>query len=637
MDKNTLIGIALIVLIVIGYGIYTAPTEAQLAAEQKLADQKADSIAAQLVRANKTDTTVHPADTLALTQLAEVVHLPDSILRDSTLNLDSVRTALVNQKKLDRYGIFSAAASGTAETILLENEDLELRFSTHGARPLWIRLKKYKGQHDEPLLLADPDSGRFAYDFKYNGNRFISTQDLFFTAVQKDRRTVSFVANTSVAGKRIAIDYALDSSGWFVKSNARFENLKEEVEARSIALKWDLVSLSLEKHKPHEEAKSSVFYKYANADREYLSETSDETKKLEGRTNWIAFKQHFFSAVVVSDEGFASSGCDIGIRALPNDSSHVKAFSATLGFEKQASDQLDLPLRFYFGPNHYNTLRRTDIPQLDRIIDLGWGIFGWMNRWIVIPIFNFFSSFNLSYGIIILLLTIAIKVILMPLTYKNQKSGARMRALKPEIETITEKYKDGDALKKQQATMELYRKAGVNPASGCVPMLIQMPVLYAMFMFFPSSIELRQQSFLWADDLSTYDSVATLPFEVPLGYGTHVSLFTILMAISTIGFSLLNSKQMPQQQGMPSMKLMIWLFPIMMLFFMNSLPAGLSLYYLLANVISILQMTVFSRWFIDEKKLRAELLENMKKPKKKSRWQQRLEDMQKQQQSARKR
>ncbi|MBX2972063.1 MAG: membrane protein insertase YidC, partial [Flavobacteriales bacterium] len=240
-------------------------------------------------------------------------------------------------------------------------------------------------------------------------------------------------------------------------------------------------------------------------------------------------------------------------------------------------------------------------------------------------------------GVIILVLTIAIKLLLMPLTYKNFVSSARMRLLKPEMDVINEKYKDGDALKKQQATMDLYRKAGVNPASGCLPMLVQMPVLFAMFKFFPSSIELRQKSFLWADDLSTYDSILTWTGDIPLvsfAFGNHISLFTILMAASTMIYTAINSKQMPTQQGMPNMKLMMYLFPVMMLFFMNSLPAGLSYYYLLANVISILQMTVMKSWFVNEDKIRAELVQNMRTPKKKSKWQQRLEDMQKQQQAA---
>jgi YidC/Oxa1 family membrane protein insertase len=279
-------------------------------------------------------------------------------------------------------------------------------------------------------------------------------------------------------------------------------------------------------------------------------------------------------------------------------------------------------MRMYLGPNHYGTLNRTEIAQFDKIIDLGWGIFGWMNKWLVIPIFNWLDGWGWNYGIIILVLTIAIKLLLMPLTYKNFVSSARMRLLKPEMDVINEKHKDGDVMKKQQATMDLYRKAGVNPASGCLPMLVQMPVLYAMFRFFPASIELRQQSFLWADDLSTYDSILSLPFSIP-AYGSHVSLFTILMAASTMIYTAINSKQMPTQQGMPNMKLMMYLFPVMMLFFMNSLPSGLSYYYLLANVISILQMTVIKSWFVNEDKIRAELVQNMKTPKKKSKWQQR--------------
>ena len=266
-------------------------------------------------------------------------------------------------------------------------------------------------------------------------------------------------------------------------------------------------------------------------------------------------------------------------------------------------------MRFYLGPNHYGTLRRTEVPQFDRIIDLGWGIFGWMNKWLVIPIFNWLSGWGWGYGVIILVLTVVIKLMLMPLTWKNFVSSAKMRVLKPEMEAITAKFKDGDALKKQQASMDLYRKAGVNPASGCLPMLVQMPVLFAMFRFFPSSIELRQQGFLWADDLSTYDSVASLPFTIP-GYGDHVSLFTILMAASTIFYTWINSQNMPTQQGMPGMKTMMYIFPFMMLFFMNSLPAGLSYYYLLANMISILQMTLLKKLFVDEDKIREQLLLN---------------------------
>ena len=273
---------------------------------------------------------------------------------------------------------------------------------------------------------------------------------------------------------------------------------------------------------------------------------------------------------------------------------------------------------------------RTSRSSADR--RLGWGIS--VDELSVIPIFNFLSQFNLSYGIIILVLTIVIKLLLLPIAYRNQKSSIRMRALKPEITAIGEKYGSDEALKKQQATMDLYRKAGVSPVAGCVPMLLQMPVLYAMFRFFPSSIELRQEPFLWADDLSSYDSILQLPFHIP-AYGSHVSLFTLLMAASTIVYTLVNSKQMPQQQGMPNMKVMMYMFPVMMLFFMNSLPAGLSYYYFLANLISILQMTAMLNSLM--RKLREQLLADMKKPRKKSKWQMRMEEIQKQQQASSKR
>ena len=381
---------------------------------------------------------------------------------------------------------------------------------------------------------------------------------------------------------------------------------------------------------------STVYYKYLNSDRDYLSESKDDSKKLEAKTNWVAFKQDFFTVAMVKKDGFTSNGSEISITTLPDDTLYSKRYDAKLFFGQEPSEHAILAMQMYLGPNQYNTLRQTGIPDFSRVIDLGWGIFGWMNRFLVIPIFNFLSQFNLSYGIIILVLTVVIKMLLLPIAYRNQKSSIRMRALKPEIAAITAKFGSDDAMKKQQATMDLYRKAGVSPVAGCVPMLLQMPVLYAMFRFFPSSIELRQEPFLWADDLSSFDSILDLPFTIPF-YGDHVSLFTLLMAASTIVYSLINQQQMPQQQGMPSMKLMLWMFPIMMLFFMNSFSSSLSYYYLLANLISILQMTVMKNWFVDEAKIRAQLVQNMRTPRKKSKWQQRLDELQKQQQQARRR
>ena len=622
MDRNSIIGFVLIAAILFGYTWYSMPSAEEAARMKREQDslatleleEQARRAAAELPAATvPVDSTMLLSDTLAA--------MGDSV------NIDSIRAA----KAADQFGIFHPASTGTGEEVVLENERLQIGISTKGARPTVIRLKEYSTHNKTPLYLADPDSGSYGFDF-FLGNRRVDTRDLYFTSERSGTDQVRLRAATTDPAKFLEITYRLDSVTYFVHTTMRLVGVTD-VDPRDIAFQWQLAGLSNEKYRDGELQKSGVYYKYFSDDRNYLSETEEDRLKLEGRTNWVAFKQDFFTVAMISEKGFSSSGSEIGILPL-TDSTHTKRYDAKLFFDLERGQEVEVAMKYYLGPNHYGTLRRTEVDQFDRIIDLGWGIFGWMNKWLVIPIFNWLDGWNWNYGIIILVLTIAIKLLLMPLTWKNFISSAKMRALKPEMDAINEKNKDGDALKKQQAVMDLYRKAGVNPASGCVPMVVQMPVLFAMFKFFPSSIELRQESFLWATDLSTYDSVLSLPFAIP-AYGTHVSLFTILMAASTVIYTAINSQQMPQQQGMPNMKLMMYLFPVMMLFFMNSLPAGLSYYYLLANVISILQMTLFKHLFVNEDKIRAELLANMKQPKKKSKWQQRLEDMQKQQQAAR--
>ncbi len=636
MDRNTIIGLVLIVAIFVGFQIINAPSKEEIAAAQAAERRYSDSLAlVQEEQARKA------ADTSAsVAQKAVTDPFIARLNADTTLS-DSIRTARIDSARqadlLGRFGIFNPASTGTDESITLENEKLQVTIRTKGARPGMIRLKDYHTWSGKPLLLADPDSSSYEYRF-FLGNRDISTKDLHFTAEKLGTTGVRLKAATNDPSKYLAITYQLDSADWMMRVNAELVGLQNEVNPGTVMFHWDVTGLQNEKHLPTEQGKCTVFYKYMSEDREYLSETGDESLKLEGRTNWVAFKQDFFTVAMIKPDGFTANGSEIAIKALPADGAHTKRYTARLFFDQPPSPHASLTMDLYLGPNHFNTLRRTDIPEFERIIDLGWGIFGWVNRFIVIPVFNFLGQFKLSYGIIILVLTIAIKLVLMPIAFRNQKSSARMRALKPEIEAINKKYPDpDDMMKRNTANMELYRKAGVSPMAGCVPMLLQMPILYAMFRFFPASIELRQQSFLWADDLSSYDSIATLPFTVPFNYGNHVSLFTILMAASTMIYTLISSKQMPQQQGMPSMKIMMYIFPVMMLFFMNSLPAGLSYYYLLANLISILQMTLLGRFFINEEKLREELLVNMSKPKKKSKWQQRIEEMQKQQQAARKR
>jgi YidC/Oxa1 family membrane protein insertase len=621
MDRNSAIGLLLIAAILIGYTWFNMPSAEQRAEQQRLEDS---------IQVAQNEQKALEAERKLQQERAAKDSVPATAIDDTlvtSLNADSVRKARLDQQ----FGHFAAAAEGEARDVVIENDRIHVAISTKGAQPKVIHLKNYRTYGGEPLLLAHPDSNQFEFKF-YLGNLDLSTRQLFFEPEQLGPNSVRLKTNTGNPGRYLQITYTLDSADYFMDVRTEIVGLQQEIDPKKISFEWDLVGRSNEKYQPAEMQKCGLYYKYFSDDRDYLSETEADKLTLTGRTHWIAFKQDFFSLAMISKEGFSGSGSEVAITPL-TDPKFTKRYEAKLYFDKDRSAHLDIPMRLYMGPNHYNTLAATEIDQFDRIIDLGWGIFGWMNKWIVIPIFNFLNQFNLSYGIIILVLTIAIKLLLTPLTYKNLVSSAKMRALKPEMDAINEKNKDADPLKKQQATMELYRKAGVNPASGCVPMLIQLPILYAMFRFFPASIELRQEKFLWADDLSSYDSILDLPFEIPW-YGDHVSLFTLLMAASTIVYSLINQKQMPTQQGMPSMKLLIWMFPIMMLFFLNNFSAGLSYYYLLANIISILQMTVLRKWFVDEDKLRAQLLTNMKTPKKKSRWQQRLEDMQKQQQVA---
>lgn len=629
MDRNSIIGIALIIAILFGYQYLTMPS----AEERARMQQEQDSIAEVAIRKQAQ----HADSALARQQDADqAIPVAVPVANDTLGGADSLHMdSLLAARQFDRFGIFGPSANGTNEVITIANEHLQVAINTFGARPNVIRLKEYRTYHEQkPLLLAVPDEGTYEYNF-FLGNRKLSTKDMNFSAEKLGEMGVKLTAATTDPAKYLQITYQLDSGSWFMHTKAELVGLPE-IDPRNVMFHWNLTAYHNEKHRPTEESKSTVFYKYLNSDRDYLSESKDESKKLEGRTNWVAFKQDFFTVAMVKDDGFTSNGSEISITTLPNDTNLLKRYDAKLFFAQEPSDHAVLDMRMYLGPNQYNTLRQTGIPEFSRIINLGWGIFGWINRFLVIPIFHFLSQFNLSYGIIILVLTIVIKMLLLPIAYRNQKSSIRMRALKPEITAISEKYGNDEALKKQQATMDLYRKAGVSPVAGCVPMLLQMPVLYAMFLFFPSSIELRQESFLWADDLSSYDSILDLPFHIP-AYGSHVSLFTLLMAASTIIYTLVNSKHMPQQQGMPNMKVMMYLFPVMMLFFMNSLPAGLSYYYFLANVISILQMTVINKWFLDEGKLREQLLANMKKPRKKSKWQLRMEEIQKQQATAKRR
>ena len=395
---------------------------------------------------------------------------------------------------------------------------------------------------------------------------------------------------------------------------------------------WGVVIPRLEKGYKNEKQYSKVDY-YFTGDKkpEEMGRSRNDSKRVDSRMKWFAFQQQFFSAIMTAENEFASADLEVKFFEESDPSANLMACTARLRSEFQPSSNTVIPFNFYFGPNDFGVLKQYDL-KYEKIIPLGGWLVNWISRFVIIPCFDFLSRFINNWGLIILLMTILIKVVLSPLTYKSFKSSAKMNVLKPDIEQINKKYpNEKDAMKKQQATMELYQKAGISPMGGCLPMLLQFPILFAMFRFFPASIELRQQKFLWADDLSAYDSILDLPFNIPL-YGDHISLFALLMAASMFIYSKMTSSQMSDDPNMAPMKFMsVWLMPIMMLFICNNLSSALSYYYLLSNLITMLMTWFIRKFVVTEDKVRAEMVANQNKPKKKSRFQQRLEEAQKMQ------
>ena len=609
MDKNSLIGLFLIGLVIIGYSWFTQPSPEELA--MKAAQEDSLSVSRTEVPSQVSETTFESTP-------AEVV----------PAEMDSAQRVAFEASKLSQYGIFSAAAAGVdpAAEYYLENDLMKITFQEKGGQMKVLELKEFKTTKQTPLH----------FRFSTTEGKLINTSELAFSPVsnpQSGDSVMTMRLNTSDPEKYLDLIYTVHQGSYEVNFEMEFHGLQQVVDTKrdDLSMIWNMFGLLKEKSMDRDRERSSVFFRYKGEDRDYLSETSDDESELDARTNWVAFKQNFFSAIAISENGFLKDNSGIEIK-LPAEGDTVitKEYLAELTLPVEYKPDPNVSFTFYMGPNDYEILKAYD-NEMDKIIDLGWGIFGWMNKWLVIPIFDFLHRFISSYGIIILILTIIIKMLLFPLTYKNYLSSAKMRALKPQIDELNKKFEnEKDPMKKQQATMGLYRKSGVNPMAGCIPMLVQMPILYAMFRFFPASIELRQQPFLWADDLSSYDSIASLPFSIPF-YGDHVSLFTLLMAISTIFYTQMNSSQMPTNQpGMPNMKTLMYIFPIMMLFFFNSFASGLSYYYLLANLFSIIQMIVIKKYIIDEDKLLANIQANQKKPIKKSNFQKRLEEAAKQ-------
>ena len=589
-DKNSLTGFVLMFLILLIFNFYFLPTTEET-------QQNNEEI--------KTENLITETDIVTLE-----------------------KPQLTKEEKGNKYGVFAESADLNTKEYSIENEKIKVVISNKGGRISSVVIKEgpnkkqYKTYDGNELEIFNSDSSIFNLNFSTGIS--INTSELFFKPkeISDDEITMRLEVDSS---HFIDFNYKIKED-YLVDFNINMIGMNEVIprELNFMNLEWQMKTPQTEKSKENQDMYTGIYYQYFadKDDIDYLGYTnSDDVEKISNKLSWVAFQQQFFSSILVAKNGFKN----VNLTSLKEENSdYVKNLSAEFEIEYNHDPYEKIAFEFYFGPNHYKQLQSYN-KSFEKIIPLGWGIFGWVNKYIIINIFDFLSKFFSNYGLIIFLLTIIIKLALSPFTYKAYLSQAKMKVLKPEIDKITEKHKSKDPMKAQQETMNFYRKAGVNPMGGCLPMLFQFPILIAMFRFFPASIELRSEAFLWADDLSAYDSILDLPFEIPF-YGDHVSLFTLLMTISTLLYTRMNSQMATGQ--MAQMKWMMYLMPVMFLGFFNNYAAGLSYYYFLANMFTFSQQFLMRR-FIDDDALLREIEENKKKPRKKSKFQKRLEEMQK--------
>ena len=566
--------------------------------------------------------------------------IEDSLLtvtmaKDSSLVADSTNNEQSESTLIREYGSFYKSAQGEQQLITLENNRIAVTMSNKGGKPYRVQVKNYQTHYGDSLYLLAGDSTHFGLLLSEIGR---STDEMFFTTTgvvqENDVQKISYRLSVSEFSY-LEYTYSLQPDSYNLELTISTKGMEKYIRESRYNLLWNSTINVLEKSKSAEALNTTIVWKYFEDDTETLNPRSkdDEKEKLSGQVKWVGFKQHFFSAVLIADDKFERGG-DVTSKVLTNSDTTMKEFTASLYMPKEET----IGMRFFFGPNHLPVLKEQDV-DLESMLDLGW--FGFITKYAIVPIFNWLRGFIDNMGLVILLMTIILKLILFPLTCKSYLSTARMRVIKPYVDEINERYpKPEEAMKKQQATMDLYKKVGINPMGGCLPLLIQFPILVAMFRFFPASIELRQESFLWAEDLSTYDSIFEWSTHIPIIssiYGNHISLFTLLMAASMIIVNKINTANTTQIQtpGMPNMNVMMWIMSIMMIFWFNDYSAGLSYYYLLANVITMLQ-TILIRNLVNDEKILKKLEANKAKastaPRRKSKFQERLEKMAKEQQ-----
>ena len=646
MDKKTILGIVVVAALFLGFAYFNTKQQEKYQQEkyqQEMAAYQAyqDSVAAA------TRPVVPVADSTAVAASSAVVPEAEANAADA-----------VRRQQVAALGEYLAGArDAEAEEFTVENDVMIVTFSTRGGRITGVTLKDYtkyapRGKRDQLIELMDPASARFDLSFYVkNGlnNVKVNTMDYVFRAqpeqVEGDARRVVMrlpvAADAWLEYEYLIYNKQVPERDYLVDFNVRLVNMAPQMANQaSIGIDWSNNSYQNEKGFQNENMYTTISYRFpgeSSIEDLGMSEKS-KSKSISTSVNWVAFKQQFFSSAFIAPQNVTNA--NLAFDTAAPGSELLKSFSAQMTVPYTVQTE-GYDFAFYFGPNKYAILKKVAAADgeelhMERLIPLGWGIFGWVNRWCVIPVFDFLRNYIASFGIIILILVILVKLVISPLTYKSYVSMAKMRLIKPQVDELNKKYpKKEDAMKKQQATMELYKKAGINPLGGCIPMLIQLPILIAMFRFFPSSIELRGQSLWWAHDLSSYDSILNLPFSIPF-YGDHVSLFALLMALSTFGFSYMSYQQtasaQPQMAGMKFM--MVYMMPIFMLCWFNDYSSGLCYYYLLFNLLTIAQ-TFLIRRMVDDGKIHAvmEANANKAKNKKKSKFQLRYEELMRQQEA----
>ncbi|NCP51368.1 MAG: membrane protein insertase YidC [Flavobacteriales bacterium] len=613
LDINSIIGFVLIFGILMYMLWQNQPTPEELEAQAKAKQEQISTEA-------KTSTNQDVLETTSEDFSAGAV-------------LDS--TQLVGLKnKLGAFAYASTLPSASAQETLVENDVLSLKFSNKGGYLTEVKLKNFVNYDSIPIYLIKDNNASFNINFGTTDSRILNTKDLYFepTITKNAENTIVSMKLKVSESKFLEYRYEIKKDDYMLDFDIRSQGLSDVINSsQAINLDWKVKTYRHAKSVSYENRYTELVFEYEDGKDDYLgqSELSDDTAS---EVTYVAYKQHFFTSILLANSPFktAQLKSENLVKDEEIDTVFTKAFTAKLPLEL-TSGEINKSMNWYFGPSDYKILNDYN-RNLDEVVPLGWGIFGWINRYVFIPTFGFLSGF-LPYGFAIIVMTILVRIVMSPVTYKSYVSQAKMKVLKPEITEISEKYKD-NAMKKQQETMALYSKAGASPMAGCLPALLQLPVFYALFQFFPSAFDLRQKSFLWAEDLSSYDTIAKLPFHIPF-YGDHVSLFPILASVAIFFYMQMTTGQQmasqPTQEGMPDMskmmKYMMYFSPIMMLFFFNNYASGLSLYYFVSNLITIGIMLVIKNFIIDEDKIHARIQENKKKPKKENRFQKKMKEM----------